>query len=89
MIKKSKIPAWKRLLLCILPLGSSAGSAIAQGMQQTQISPLEQSFYNSGKIYVVVAVAGIILTGIFAVLIRTERKVSALERDFREQTKEA
>lgn len=47
----------------------------------TTVSPLEGAFYDSAKIYVVVAVAIVILGGIFAYLIALERKLKRLENE--------
>lgn len=47
----------------------------------TTVSPLEGAFFESAKIYVVVAVAVIILGGIFAYLIALERKLKKLEHE--------
>ncbi|HEX5000855.1 MAG TPA: hypothetical protein VFW78_00015 [Bacteroidia bacterium] len=41
---------------------------------------------SNGKIYVVVTVAAIVLTGIFVYLIRLERKVSAIEKKLSEKS---
>ncbi len=53
------------------------------------ISPLEQTMYNSGKIWVVVAVAAVILLGIFAYLIRVDRVVSQLEDEMNQRLKQS
>ncbi len=55
----------------------------------SKLSPLEQTFYDSGKVWVVVAVAGVILLGIFAYLIRMERTIRALEKEVELQFKKA
>lgn len=43
--------------------------------------PMADQFRADGKIYVVVAVILIILIGLFAYLIRIDRKISRLEKD--------
>ena len=53
------------------------------------ISPLEQTMYNSGKIWVVVAVAAVILVGIFAYLVRVDRAVSHLEEEMNQRLKQS
>jgi hypothetical protein len=59
------------LLAFVLPLSANA----------EQVSALEGTFYQSAKIYVVIAVSIVILIGIFAYLIATERKVTKLENE--------
>ncbi len=49
-------------------------SALAQ-------SPMDDLFYSSGKIYVVIAVLLIIFSGIVLYLIRLDRKISKLEKE--------
>ena len=48
---------------------------------QEGISPLEGTFFESGKMWVVVAVGAVILTGIFVYLISLGVKVKALEEE--------
>lgn len=45
---------------------------------------MADKFRADGKIYVVVAVAGIILCGIFVYLIMLDRKISKLEKEIKE-----
>jgi CcmD family protein len=47
---------------------------------------MEELFYSSGKIYVVIGVATIILTGIFAYLFWIDRKVSRIEKELKDKT---
>lgn len=47
---------------------------------QSSSSSLEQTLHESGKIYVVVAVVGIIFIGILFYLIRIERKINKLDK---------
>ncbi len=95
MIKKVKarvngVTLWG-MLLTMIGLHPAVASVAAQAetMQAEipKISPLEQTFYNSGKIYVVVAVALVILIGIFVYLIRTERRIIRLEKEFNQRSK--
>lgn len=53
------------------------------------ISSLEQTMYNSGKIWVVVAVAAVILVGIFAYLVRIDRAVNHLEKEMHQRLKQS
>lgn len=43
--------------------------------------------YNSGKIWVVIAVAGVILLGIFVYLVRIDRSVSQIEHEMNHRLK--
>jgi len=47
---------------------------------QTSEVEMADVMRSNGKIYVVVAVAAIVLTGIFVYLIRLEKKVGAIEK---------
>lgn len=95
MIKKVKAHLNKTtllgLFLTVLVLHPAVASvaALAETMQAEiqKISPLEQTFYDSGKIYVVVAVALVILIGIFVYLIRTEQRIIRLEKEFNQRSK--
>ena len=50
--------------------------------QTTQINPIPTDFMHSnGKIYVVVLVVLVILSGLFIYLINLDRKISQLEKD--------
>jgi CcmD family protein len=46
---------------------------------------MEELFYSSGKIYVVIGVATIILSGIFAYLFWIDRKVSRMEKELKDK----
>lgn len=70
----------KFLLASLLSLVFSTANA-------TEISVLEETFFQSGKIYVVIAVCLVILIGIFVYLFRTERTLKALEKEVYEKTK--
>ncbi|MFM1930733.1 MAG: CcmD family protein, partial [Bacteroidota bacterium] len=48
---------------------------------QDKANALEGTFFDSGKIWVVVAVAGIILLGIFAYLFKMDKALSKLEEE--------
>ena len=47
---------------------------------------MEELFYASGKIYVVIGVVAIILFGIFAYLFWMDRKVSRIEKELKDKT---
>ncbi len=66
MMKFPKISYLASLLL--MPMSTFAQSA------------MEEYFYQSGKIKVVIAVAAIVLIGIFVYLIRLDRKLNKLEK---------
>jgi len=46
---------------------------------------MEELFYSSGKIYVVIGVVTFILTGIFAYLFWIDRKVSRMEKQIQDK----
>lgn len=48
---------------------------------------MEELFYSSGKIYVVIGVVTIILTGIFSYLFWIDRKVSRMEKEINDNAK--
>ncbi|MBI1268422.1 MAG: CcmD family protein [Cryomorphaceae bacterium] len=56
-------------------------STFASAQQTT--SPLEGTFFGSGKVYVVVAVSSIILAGIFIYLVRMDRSITKLEDEMK------
>ncbi|MEN8928723.1 MAG: CcmD family protein [Flavobacteriales bacterium] len=68
MIKKTTL-----LLLSFIALISKATLA--------QDSAIEQTFHESGKINVVVAVVTVIFIGLIFYLIKLDRKISKLEKD--------
>lgn len=45
----------------------------------SQGNPMEEFFFRSGKINVVIAVAAVILAGIFIYLFRMEKKIKKME----------
>lgn len=47
---------------------------------------MEELFYSSGKIYVVIGVVTIILTGIFTYLFWIDRKVSKIEKQIKDNS---
>ncbi|MDZ4750000.1 MAG: hypothetical protein SGI87_00180 [Flavobacteriales bacterium] len=65
---------FKQTALLILFLGMMLSSSA-----QTK-DTLEEFFYTSGKIKMVIAVIGIVLVGLFVFLIYLDRKVSRLEK---------
>jgi putative flippase GtrA len=52
-----------------------------QTFAQDQTPEMADAFRSSGKIYVVVCVAAIVLTGLIIYLISIDRKVSKLEKE--------
>jgi CcmD family protein len=57
------------------------GWVLAQDSLKNEKPQMAEGMRANGKIYVVVAVLLIILTGIFIYLIRLDRKMSRLEKD--------
>ncbi|NJL13240.1 MAG: CcmD family protein [Microscillaceae bacterium] len=51
-----------------------------QGFAQSEAVEMADTMRANGKIYVVVAVLGLILLGLFAYLFRIEQKVSKIEK---------
>ncbi|MGI4833318.1 MAG: CcmD family protein [Janthinobacterium lividum] len=77
----SKLPS--RALALLLPLLLAAFATLAQA---TVSSPADQpamadALRQSGKIYVVVLVVFIIVSGLLVYLVRLDRKVSRLEKE--------
>ncbi len=72
----------KRFLI-LLVLAFCSGSMFAQAMQSATQAPVEMAtgLYQSGKIYVVVAVVAVIFIGIVTYLILLDRKISKLEKE--------
>ena len=68
----------KAVLLIAILLVSVSASA-----QDTQAVEMATGLYQSGKIYVVVIVVGIIFTGIITYLIMLDRKISKLEKEIK------
>ncbi len=52
-------------------------------LAKAQQVAMADSFREEGKIYVVITVAGIILTGIFVYLFLLDRKVSTIEKQLK------
>ncbi len=67
------------LLLLIAALASSSSSLLAQSSEPEMADRMRAD----GKIWVVVAVLAIIFAGIFAYLIRLDRKLTRLEREMK------
>jgi CcmD family protein len=67
-------------LLALLTLPALAQTAVVNDTPE-----MADALRQSGKIYVVVLVILIILTGLLVYLIRLDRKVSHLERELREE----
>jgi CcmD family protein len=77
---KSKKNNWlSRAVALLLPLLLLAGTALAQtGATEPEMADAMRS---NGKIYVVVAVLVIIVTGLLVYLIRLDGKVGRLEKE--------
>jgi len=69
-----------RLFFSVAGIGM-AGWLQAQDSLQSEKPQMADGMRASGKIYVVVAVLLMILTGIFIYLIRLDRKISRLEKN--------
>ncbi|MDO7885281.1 CcmD family protein [Hymenobacter cheonanensis] len=80
---KNKTNNWlNRGFALLLPLLLLAGTALAQTNAVAADQPeMADALRASGKIYVVVLVIVIILSGLLAYLVRLDRKVSRLERE--------
>jgi K+-transporting ATPase A subunit len=80
---KNKKNNWlSRAFALLLPLLLLAGRALAQTTTAAADQPeMADALRANGKIYVVVLVIVIILSGLLAYLVRLDRKVSRLERD--------
>jgi len=75
-----------RTLALLLPLLLLAGAALAQTNAVAADQPeMADALRASGKIYVVVLVIVIILSGLLAYLMRLDGKVSRLERELEER----
>ncbi|WP_151085814.1 CcmD family protein [Hymenobacter baengnokdamensis] len=71
-----------RSLAWLLPLLLLAGPVLAQASAVAADQPeMADALRQSGKIYVVVLVIVIILSGLLLYLVRLDRKVSRLERE--------
>ncbi|MFY7970657.1 MAG: CcmD family protein [Flavobacteriales bacterium] len=55
--------------------------SISSHAQAAAHAPLEEYFFQSGKIKVVITVAGIVMIGLFIFLFMIERRVSKLEKN--------
>ena len=76
---KSKKNNWLSRAVALLPLLLLAGAAFAQA--STTQPEMADALRANGKIYVVVLVLVIIVTGLLVYLIRLDGKVSRLERE--------
>jgi K+-transporting ATPase A subunit len=65
----------------LLPLLLLAGRALAQATTAADQPEMADALRANGKIYVVVLVIVIILSGLLTYLVRLDRKVSRLERE--------
>ena len=81
---KNKKNNWRsRAFALLLPLLLLAGTALAQATNAVAADQPEMAdvMRANGKIYVVVAVIVIIISGLLAYLVRLDRKVGRLERE--------
>jgi len=79
---KNKKNNWlSRAVALLLPLLLLAGRALAQATTTADQPEMADALRASGKIYVVVLVIVIILSGLLAYLVRLDRKVTQLERE--------
>jgi CcmD family protein len=80
---KNKKNNWlNRAFALLLPLLLLAGTTLAQATAVAADQPeMADALRANGKIYVVVLVIVIILSGLLAYLVRLDRKVSRLERE--------
>ncbi len=75
-----------RACALLLPLLLLAGAALAQTNAVAADQPeMADALRASGKIYVVVLVIVVILSGLLAYLVRLDGKVSRLERELQER----
>jgi len=82
MKKLMKNSLLSRIALLLLPLWLLASAALAQATTAATDQPeMADALRASGKIYVVVLVIVIILSGLLLYLVRLDRKVSRLERE--------
>ena len=72
--------AWLLVLLALPAIAQTAATAAANDTPE-----MADALRQSGKIYVVVLVILIILSGLLLYLVRLDRKVSQLERELREE----
>lgn len=73
----------KKLIAFLGVMLSGILSIYAQNQESTV--EMADKFRADGKIYVVLAVAGLILVGLFTYLIITDRKISKIEREIRKK----
>jgi CcmD family protein len=79
---KNKKNNWlSRAFALLLPLLLLAGTAFAQATAAADQPEMADALRASGKIYVVVLVIVIIISGLLLYLVRLDRKVSRLERE--------
>ena len=80
MMKTSPIQRLAGFFLLLMPLLLSAGNAFAQSAEAPEMADALRA---NGKIYVVVAVVAVIVTGLLLYLISLDRKVSRLEQQIK------
>jgi hypothetical protein len=74
------MPAKLPLLLFVLMLTLALPAAAQSGVEMADV------MRSNGKIYVVVAVAGIVMAGILVYLVLLDRKIAAMERKLKMKT---
>jgi CcmD family protein len=75
----------KKILCVFLLLLNTAIALTAQTVEINNTVEMADKFRADGKIFVVVAVVCVILLGIFAYIIKTERKIHRLEKEIEER----
>lgn len=73
---------FKNLIALSLFLLACTWHVSAQTTDQVEMADV---FHTNGKIYVVVTILSVVFTGIVALLIRIDRKVSKLEKELQEK----
>jgi CcmD family protein len=72
----------KKIYFILSMLALSSMSAFAQ---KTESVEMADAFRADGKIYVVITVVAIILTGIFIYLISLDKKIGKMEKEYQDQ----
>ncbi|OJJ23736.1 hypothetical protein BKI52_05140 [marine bacterium AO1-C] len=77
---------FKKLTFVIAFISLSFVNLYAQGGKDVKVkkpfdAPMADALRESGKIYVVVVVLGIVLTGVFIYLISLDRKIKKIEQE--------
>lgn len=69
-------------LLLIMNMTGSFQVVAQQQSSETERVEMADLFRKEGKIYVVVSIIGVVLTGLIAYAIRIDRKIGRLEEEF-------